>query len=317
MHRRWLLWGQSLIDRGGAWVFAPFSWIWAALVFCKNSFYRFGWLRGRRVPCTVVSVGNLVAGGTGKTPFVHLLAKTFSHRKVAILSRGYGDMPDEAMLLQKRLPEVNIYIGKDRTASAFKAVADGAELILLEDGFQHRKLHRDFDIVLLDGQDPFGKNHFLPQGYLRDHPARLKEADAVFAKGIDFSLKVTRILSAKGEWAQEDLQGSFGIFCGIGNPRSFKKIVEDLGCHITEEWVLADHEVAPLQKLLQFSKRCKALGAKGILTTEKDFIKLPISIELFLPIAYIEVELRTIHGLKRWENLIEKIDWNIENRRVL
>ncbi len=268
-----------------------------------------------RVQSTVVSVGNIVAGGTGKTPFVHLLAKTFSHRRVAILSRGFGKMPDEAMLLQRRLPQVKVYVGKDRAALAKKAAADGAELILLDDGFQHRRLHRDFDIVLLRQDDPFGKGHYLPWGFLRDSPNRLKEADAVFTGGLDFEPAATRILGGEGE---ETLQGkSVGLFCGIGNPRSFKKTVEDLGASIAAQWILADHQPASLEHLARFADRCKSLGASALVTTEKDFIKLLSPVSAALPILYLEIELRLTGGRQKWENLIAKIDQKIDNRPAL
>ncbi len=316
MRHKLLLCGQSLIERG-AWFFAPLSWIWALSVFCKNALYRRRWLEVHRVRSTVVSVGNIVAGGTGKTPFVHLLAKTFSHRRVAILSRGFGEMSDEAMLLQRRLPQVRIYVGKDRVALAKKAAAGGAELILLDDGFQHRRLHRDFDIVLLRQDDPFGKGHFLPWGFLRDSPKRLKEADAVFAGGFDFEPAATRILDGDGE-EKTLLQGkSVGLFCGIGNPRAFKKTVEENGAKVVAEWILADHEPASLQRLARFADRCKSLSASAIITTEKDFVKLPSSFSALLPILYLEIELRLTQGRQRWENLIAKIDQKIDNRSTL
>ena len=181
MKNRLFLFGQALIS------------------FLKNSFYDRKWISISSLPATVVSVGNIVAGGTGKTPFVHLLAKTFRHRKVAILSRGYGSIADEALLLARRLPEVKVYVGKDRVASGIKAIKEGAELLILDDGFQYRRLARDFDLVLLDGDDLFGKGHYLPWGYLRDSPKRLREADAVFIYGRDVRLEVKEILHLNGQ----------------------------------------------------------------------------------------------------------------------
>ena len=305
MRHMWLLWGQSLIERG-AWFFAPVSWIWALFVICKNYLYRRGYFAVEHAGCPVVSVGNIVAGGTGKTPFVHLLAKTFSHRKVAILSRGYGVIPDEALLLARKLPQVKIYIGKNRAALSRQAVQEGAELILLDDGFQHRKLHRDFDIVLVRRDDPFGKGHFLPWGFLRDHPKRLFEADAIFASDRDFQLIPTRTIQGEGQ--------VFGLFCGIGNPHSFKKTVDTLGLKVVAEWILADHEPADLSLLTVFIDRCKLLNVSAIVTTEKDFIKLPKDFQTTLPILPIEVELQMTKGQKKWEKLIAKIDQKIDNR---
>lgn len=291
---RLLLYGQKLIERG-AWYFAPFSWLYALAVWIRNSLYDWGWLAVTKVPCTVVSVGNIVAGGTGKTPFVHLLAKTFSHRKVAILSRGYGRVPDEALMLAQRLPQVKVYVGKDRVASAKKAVSEGAELILLDDGFQHRRLHRDCDVVLggISGR-------YLPWGFLRDSPRRLPEADAHFT-GDDWAVKVTRILDRKRQEISSIRGWKVAIFSGIAKPSNFKKTVESLGAEVTAEVIFADHEMADLNRLPH-------VGA--LLCTEKDFVKLPPT---DLPIYYVEIELEMTRGRDRWEKAVEKIDQKIDN----
>lgn len=289
-----LLYGQKLIEKG-AWYFAPFSWLYAFAVFCRNFFYDRGWFSITKVPCTVVSVGNIVAGGAGKTPFVHLLAKAFSHRKVAILSRGYGQVPDEALLLAQRLPQVKVYVSKDRAASAKKAVAEGAELILLDDGLQHRRLHRDFDIVLGSAT-----GHYLPWGFLRDSPKRLRTADVHFTAD-DWSVKVTRILDQRRQEIPSIRGWKVAIFSGIAHPKNFKKTVENLGAEVTAEVIFADHEGADLSRLPK---------ASAWLCTEKDFVKLPPT---DLPIYYLEIELEMTKGRERWEKAVEKIDQKIDN----
>lgn len=279
-------------------------------VFFKNRLYDRGWRCSHKVSCTVVSVGNIVAGGTGKTPFVVLLARTFQQRKLAILTRGYGDIPDEALLMQRRLPNVKIYIGKNRVHFAKQAVKEGAELILLDDGFQHRALHRDVDIVLLRGDDLFGKKHFLPWGYLRDSPKRLEKTDAIFIHGSDFIYIPHRVLDTQ-EQPILSIQGwKLGIFCGIANPESFKKLVVNLGAEIVAEWVLADHELAHPAHLERFAIHCKSLGAQALMTTEKDFIKKP---QCSLPIVFMEIEIVWLAGQNKWVNLIEKINQKIDN----
>ncbi len=301
--------GRALIERG-AWFFAPLSWIWGIVVFCKNKLYDWKWISCAQVPCTVVSVGNIVAGGTGKTPFIQMVASSFVSRKIAILSRGYGQIPDEAMLLQRRLPHALLYVGKDRVALAARAAMDGAELILLDDGFQHRKLHRDFDIVLVHERDPFGKGRYLPWGFLRDSPKRLKRADAVFFNGRDFRHLVVRILNEK-EQEIPTVQGWIvGLFCGIANPDSFKKSIDSLGAKAVAEWILADHEPAQPALLERFAERCRKLGAKALITTEKDFIKGP---RCSLPIVFIEIEIEWIERKEKWERLIAKINQKIDN----
>src|SRR3989344_5658052 len=243
MRNHVLLLGRSLIERG-AWFFAPFSWIFAAIVFLRNKLYDKKWLASHLVPCPVVSVGNLVAGGTGKTPFVLALSQAFSNRRVAVLSRGYGALPDEAMLLQRRLPDAKIYIGKNRTLLAKQAVDEGAEIIFLDDGFQHRQLERDI------------------------------------------RLSLHRICDEKGGDIAAIREWKVGLFCGIANPASFRKMVASLGAKVVAEWILADHAPASPATLEAFAERCNSLGARALVTTEKDFTKSP---RASLPILCIEV----------------------------
>ena len=283
--------GQCLIERG-AWYFAPISWVYAFVVFCRNKLYDFRLLPVTKVNAVVVSVGNVVAGGTGKTPFVHLLAERFAHRKVAILSRGYGEIPDEAMLLAKRLPQVKVYIGKDRVALAQKA---DAELLILDDGFQHRRLHRDFDIVLVRDK----KEHYLPWGFLRDSPRRIARAEVFRTKNLKLSVK--RILDLKGREISSIRGWKVGVFCGIAHPENFKKTVRDLGAEIVAEKIFADHELADLRKLPKVSV---------LICTEKDAVKLP---ETDLPIYYLEMEMELAGEREQFEKLVEKIDQKIDN----
>ncbi len=291
-----LLLGQKWIE-SDPWYLAPLSWIYALAVYFRNQLYNWGLLKVEQVPCTVVSVGNIVAGGTGKTPMVHLLAQTFSHRKVAILSRGFGKVPDEAMLLMRRLPNVKVYVGKDR-ASLAKEAAKEADLIILDDGFQHRRLHRDFDIVLTKGK----KERYLPRGFLRDNPKRLRDADEIFTVGKELRLDVLRILDLEGNEIPSIRGWKVGIFSGIANPERFKKTVLGLGAEIVSEKIFADHEAADLSKL--------PIG-RTLICTEKDAVKLPPT---QLPIFFLEMEMKVVAERSRWEMLVEKIDQKIDNR---
>lgn len=291
-----LQFGQRLIEQG-AWYFAPISWIYAFVVFIRNQLYDRKLLAITHVSPVVVSVGNVLAGGTGKTPFVHLLAQKFAHRKVAILSRGYGEIPDEPMLLAKRLPNVSVHIGKNRAELAKTIDAD---LILLDDGFQHRKLHRDFDIVLGGGV-----GHYLPRGFLRDSPKRLEKADAQFSLGRELKLAVNRILDLKGNVIPSIRGWKVAVFCGISHPERFKKIVEELGAEIRGEKFFADHEKADLSQLP---------AGLPLICTEKDAVKLPST---DLPIYFLEMQMEVVDGIEKWEKLIEKIDKTIDNRHRL
>jgi tetraacyldisaccharide 4'-kinase len=305
-----LFWGQKRIEKG-AWFFAPFSFLWGAISVLRNFLYDRKWLRITKVDCPVVSIGNIVAGGTGKTPLVILLASQFTDKRVAILSRGYKTA-DEPLIFSRRLKHTKIYVGKDRAKLAKQACQEGAELILLDDGFQHRKLHRDFDCVILHGRDPYGRGHFLPWGFLRDHPSRLKQADAIFINEAPFS---TSYIHLKVDVDHiTDLSGlKVAIFCGIAQPTLFKETVKKLGAKIVHEWILADHQKA--NKIEQFALVSKKKGASVILCTEKDFVKLSRN-DYALPIQFIGISMTVTEGRSQWENLIAKIRQKIDNRAI-
>ncbi len=287
--------GERLIQRG-AWYLAPISWLYAFAVFCRNQFYDLGLLPIHKVDRVVVSVGNIVAGGTGKTPFVLMLAKAFHHRKVALLSRGYGEVADEALLLAKRLPHVEVLVGKDRVALAKRAQAD---LLILDDGFQYRRLARDFDIVLMHSR----QEHYLPWGFLRESPKRLKGVDLIHPN--ELKLCVNRILTLNGEEIPSIRGWKVAIFCGIARPERFKKTVVALGAEIVNETYFADHERADLAQLPK---------DVPLLCTEKDFVKLP---KTHLPIYYLEMEMEWVGSQDKWEKLVEKIDQKIDNQSHL
>lgn len=288
------LFGQKWIE-SSPWYLAPISWIYAFCVFLRNKLYDWHFFSETKASCTVVSVGNIVAGGTGKTPFVHLLASAFSGRKVAILSRGYGPFPDEAILLSKRLPHVTVIVQKNRAKAAQK-IAKDFDLIILDDGFQHRKLARDFDIVLTR----LGAEHYLPWGFLRDSPRRLNQA-IVFQEN-EIKLKVKRIVDLKGNTIESIRGQKVVLFCAVAKPNRFRKTVKELGAEIVGEKIFADHGHIDLSKL--------PVGHLYI-CTEKDAVKLK---KTNLPIVYLEMEMQIVQGLKRWEKLIEKIDQKIDNK---
>ncbi|MDE3055677.1 MAG: tetraacyldisaccharide 4'-kinase [Verrucomicrobiota bacterium] len=304
------LFGEELIEKGKwSFLFAPISLCWKLFVLLKNWLYDAGLLPMQRVDALVVSVGNIVAGGTGKTPFTRKLAAHFADRSIAILTRGYG--ADETLLLQK---SARVYVGKDRAALAKKAVREGAKLLLLDDGFQHRKLSRDLDILLLRGKDPLGKGHFLPWGFLRDHPSRLEEADFLFLQGIDFLHVPVRIRDQGGQSFPLQNGQRVGCFCGIANPSSFRDTLRALNLIVATEWILADHAAAPLAKLNDFFDRCKALGCSALLTTEKDIVKLP-SLSWPLPLLSVEIDLcMTGEGREKWQKLVATIENKLDNR---
>jgi tetraacyldisaccharide 4'-kinase len=250
----------------------------------------------------VISVGNLAVGGTGKTPLVIRLAQSFSDKSVAILLRGYGG--DEEKILKKHVPYATVYRDPDRVKSAKQAVEGGAEVILLDDGFQHRRLHRDVDLVIIRKRDFTGR--CLPAGDLRDNPKRLGKADLLVWE-TDIQARVLRIVTLGGEEISSIQGERIGIFCGIGSPQKFKKTVSNLGAVICAEWILADHEPMGDKRLHAFYDRCKQLSIRYLVCTEKDAVKLAPSA---LPILYVEIEAEVIG----FEKLMAKIEERMYNR---
>ena len=339
--------GQELIEnRGRGFLFLyPLSFLWGSVVFCKNWLYSKNIFSPRKMSQTVISVGNLVAGGTGKTPLTLFLAQHFSHQRVAILSRGYGAqglLADEPALLAQRCPSAQIYLGKDRRLSAQQAIDQKANILILDDGFQHRKIFRDFDLLLLSTKDPFGRGSgvfdfsippcyqdhpYLPRGYLRDSPQRLKEASAIFLNPIEseeqleswnFYLGVSIPLIGVRLETLKVVGGALsglcvGLFCGIAHPKNFKNTVIDLGAIVVGELVLADHEGPSPQNLTLFANHAKSLGAKALVCTEKDFVKLSLPVDFPIPIIYLEMELKITAGYLHWQNLVDKIEEKINN----
>lgn len=299
------------------------------------------------VDIPVISVGNIVFGGTGKTPLTLLIAQTLlQDAKIAILSRGYlsknensggvrceGILPyqefgDEPSWLALKLPEVAVYVGKDRKKSAEVACKEGANLIILDDGMQHRKFKRDFEIVVIDAKDPLGQGHFLPRGFLRDSPKRLKTARLIVATNF-VAKEAEELMKALAPYTQapivgmqlkpardENLMGKkVGVFCAIGNPQRFIETVKSLGGEIVGQMFGADHTPFDKAKLDVFVYECKEKGAHFLVCTEKDKVKLPRGLQTALPIHPVKVALDIITGEPHWRSFIEDVKRRIHERR--
>ncbi len=278
----------------------------------RNFMYSKGLLNSAALPVPVVSVGNLTVGGTGKTPLVEYIAGhlTASGKKVVILSRGYkarrnGTMRrnDEAAVLEKNLPEVPHIQDKNRVLAGLRAVKEhNPDCILLDDGFQYRKLRRDLDIIVIDATNPFGHGRVLPRGLLREPTASLKRAGVVvISKADEVSRKETaetedviskfvpveRIfravhrprniytLDGGKEVEMESLRGGrVFAFCGIGSPGSFRRGLESLGCEIAGFRAFPDHHRYDGQSLENLREEAARSGAEVLITTQKDAVKL-------------------------------------------
>ncbi len=190
-------------------IFRFLSIFYGSTVRIRSLLYRCGVFRSRRVGISVISVGNIVVGGVGKTPVVLMIARMLQDMgTVAVLSRGYGGNAersgeplvlsdggdvkfgadvagDEPVLLARRLPQAMVIVGRDRYRSALLAQERGAQFLILDDGMQHRRLWRDLEIVVVDGGDPLGTGHLLPRGLLREPLSGLGRADLIVAMGVD------------------------------------------------------------------------------------------------------------------------------------
>lgn len=315
--------------------------VFCLLLIVRHWLFDKGVLRQKRCAAFVVSVGNLVVGGSGKTPFLPILAKYFSHKRVGIISRGYRAeekmkepcfvqeianswryFGDEPVLLEKwcKLPVV---IAKKRIRGAKLLISQGVEVILLDDGMQHRKLYRDLEIVLLKGNDPFGEDALLPKGRLRELPKRLNRADLVVINGFisDEQMAKLRLMTSAPflyvQWRVKEISNllgrkisligeKVGVFAGVGDFACFLASVEDLGPEIHEQIELADHQPLTKEQL----KKIEASLASDLrywVCSEKDEVKLSdISYFLKERIVVIRSELMIEENEDALRDLIKK-----------
>lgn len=326
------------------------------LISFRNFLFDRGILRVTKLPCRVISVGNITVGGTGKTPMVINLAGYFQQKgfSPAVVTRGYGGkrssavtlvsngkdilsdhatVGEEAILLARRLPGVPVLAAPKRAlAGRMAREIFRADLIILDDAFQHRGIFRDLDILLLDYSRPFGNGWLLPRGTLRETPAGLKRADVIVYTGLndtkanhivlenipaDSSMNVPRFIAchkptelchpASGQSCPpEILQGKkVCLFSGIGSPEGFRNTVESLGAQVTAYKTFPDHhgyrqeDIAELNSLFEDSK------ADYLLTTEKDAVKLVDFQGRIANFHILRIELEIIPDeLAKWRKLL-------------
>jgi tetraacyldisaccharide 4'-kinase len=295
-----------------------------------------------RAGVPVISAGNLTVGGTGKTPCVEYVARLLREHdlRVAILSRGYGaagggaGRNDEAMVLEENLPDVPHYQGRDRVALAAMAVEESeSEVLVLDDGFQHRRLARDLDIVLIDATDPWGGGYLLPRGGLREPRTSLRRAglvvltrcDAVDAStlgGIVSEVQrvapgtpIAKTIHAplelvNGERCEkvEALKGRpVGAFCGIGNPDAFRRTLVGLGADVRDFRAFPDHHPYRREDVDDLRRRAATLPADAVVaTTQKDWVKLRVSELGDRPLWAVRVGLQFVDGQDVFDRTVLK-----------
>jgi tetraacyldisaccharide 4'-kinase len=296
----------------------------------RNAAYQRGWLRVERVAIPVVSVGNLTAGGTGKTPFVEYVARFYRQkdRRAAILSRGYGGAGghnDEALVLEENLPDVPHLQGANRVELARTAIEElESEILILDDGFQHRRLARDLDVVLIDATTPWGYGHLLPRGLLREPASGLRRADVVALTRCDQTTAEQRqhlrrtiarlapevplvetthrpleLCNSEGASAALETlrEAPVAAFCGIGNPEAFRRSLLDLGARPTEFRVYADHHAYRRDDVEDLRRWASRLPPGSIVvTTQKDLVKLRVSHLRDRSLWYLRIRLQVESG---------------------
>lgn len=289
----------------------PASLIWQAIVRTRAAAYRKGFFRSKRLPGTVISVGNLTVGGTGKTPLVLWLAERLhaEGKRAAVLTRGYRGIPagaggvpqsDEVAIYRTRLQHLaELGVGANRFASGKILSRHGIEWFVLDDGFQHMQLARDVDIVLLDATDPFAEGWMIPAGLLREPRSALARADIVIVTrspktpaietivqrithvpifhAVTELLDVVKIPTRPSE-TPEPLTGwrqkKAYAFCGIGNPQAFFDDLSRWGGIVSGHSSFPDHHTYTQRDIEKLESRARDSGAEIMLCTEKDIFNL-------------------------------------------
>ena len=329
-------------------------------------FYRTGILRRFPLGCQVISVGNITAGGTGKTPVVEIFARELqkSGRKVAILSRGYRkkEAPwyqrlfsekiepprvvsdgrrmlldsemggDEPYMLASNLPGVVVLVDKNRVKSGRYAVKKfGCDTLILDDGFQYLKLQHMLEITLVDKTNPFGNEHMLPRGVLREPVKNISRADYLFiTKSDGHSEELRRRLAElnpdaeiiecrheprylknvyTGEKIPLDwLKGrSIGTLSGIAVPQSFEDSLRRMGARVIYCERYADHHRYAAQEIIDALNKTSDMHAEALLTTEKDAVRFPRLETTPVPVYYLRVDIEIMKGAENFHEAVQHI----------
>ena len=288
------------------------SSVYGVVVRFRNFLYEKGILRSVHLGRPVISIGNITWGGSGKTPMVLLLAGSLKEKgfQPAVLTRGYmanseGMSPaisDEAEMLRREILDLPVGVGANRLRSSQEVLANNkVDIFILDDGFQHRQVYRDMDIVLVDATNPFGNGALLPRGILREPISSLGRADVIVITRADIDMSQAQALterlkkinakalivtavhqpysfidlvSQKSE-SSSALQGKKIVaFCSIADSRGFEKTLTNLGAHVIRVFDFPDHHsysVADIKAIVDFADKEKL---DGLVTTAKDEVKI-------------------------------------------
>ena len=318
----------------------------------RNRMFNLGIFKQEKLPCKVISIGNITVGGTGKTPTVIILANLLKRKgyRPAVLSRGYGGKTkapvnivsdgndilmehaaagDEPILIAKYTEGIPVITGSDRALTGKFAIKNlGVDILILDDAFQHRRLYRDIDIVLMNREKPFGNGFLLPRGPLREPPEALQRADIILWKdktddgryplyqeqGTDKFLPVLSGYlkpkaitkgNAKASLPSEHIMGkNICAFAGIGSPETFGETIASLGGTLVALLAFPDHYRYTSTDISDILKQASASGAEMIITSEKDAIRLTAFPDFLKDIFILKVEMEILPSLETFETVI-------------
>jgi tetraacyldisaccharide 4'-kinase len=308
----------------------------------RNVFYNCGILRTHKVHIPVISIGNLTTGGTGKTPLVIWLCKYLCQRglRCAVLTRGYktpvGELSDEPAVLAKNCPGIQVIVDPDRVHGAKTAIDRySCEALVLDDGFQHRRLARDLNILAVDATCPFGYEKLLPAGLLREPLGELKRADAVVITRFDLAgaeqiLNIekfirqtagaipiaraihhhTHAVTLTGQTIPPEQlrQQKLFVYCGIGNPGAFVNCLKQDQMTVVGTKFFNDHHVYTLRDVRAIAAQARQSGADMAICTQKDWVKTAAFCKQADEIAFgsLVMELEFISNADIIQTLVDK-----------
>lgn len=353
------------------WVLLAFlrvlSYLYEFGVRCKLAIYQSGLQKQRKLPCCVISIGNITVGGTGKTPTAQKMAAMIKQMgyRVVILNRGYRshwdkdigvvsdgekiymtayEAGDEAYLMAKTLPGIPVIIGKNRAVTGKYAVEKmHAEVIIMDDGYQHWQLERDLDIVLVDTLNMFGNGCVLPRGTLREPLENLDRGDVFLLTKTDQSSILSRQQLRKtigkynakapivesvhhpknfveiADWYKgivqnckdlDELKGkNVMVFSAIGNPSSFEQTLSSIGLNILEAVRYPDHHDYGMLEMQYINELASREQAVAMVTTAKDAVKIPtefIYSDRKIPLYILNMEIQVTSGMDKLEECVMK-----------
>ena len=326
------------------------SCIYRLILKLRSLIYQIGIIKKKKLAVPVISVGNITTGGTGKTPFIEYIATYIKGKgiNVAILSRGYGartkeneTFNDEHLMLTENLKDIPNLMGSDRFKTGNLAIEEyKANCLLLDDGFQHIRLNRQLDIVLINALNPFGYENILPRGFLREPLKNLNRADMFVITHTDLCTEeelkaiqerlnkinnqvpvirsIHQPLHIKDfkndvtlpmEWLNKK---SVYAFCAIGNPDSFSRLLQLNSASVIKFKIFEDHYFYEKDDLTVMIKEAEQMGAEAIVTTQKDkvkILKIVTKDELHahsIPLCIIKIAIKITEGRETAEKIIDK-----------